>query len=184
MSKRGSEGSEIAGRERGGEGRGLAIVMMGQAQSLQRVTEMLQPDVESDSPGSALYRGKIVAVPILLGLATEIALKAWQCETRNGPYDRSHDLVGLFDSLDGGIQSRLEGALPPVRLAAKFSPERATMREILFVHRDVFERWRYTHEVVRATAQSGALNAALETLVGVFCKDVKETQWYSRIESG
>ena len=74
-------------RKEGAEGRGLAIVMMGQAQSLQRVGEMLEQDTDSDSPGSALYKGKIVAAPILLGLATEIALKAWQCESREGPYE-------------------------------------------------------------------------------------------------
>ena len=122
----------MAESEKAGGGRGLAIVLMGQAQSLQRVAETLQPDAELDSPGSALYRGKTVAVPMLLGLATEIALKAWQCEPRNGRYDRSHDLVGLFDSLDVGTKSRLEGALPPMRLVAKLSPQRATMREVLF----------------------------------------------------
>lgn len=174
----------MAERKKGEEGRGLAIVMIGEAQSLQRVAEMLQQDVESDSSGNALYRGKFVAVPILLGLATEIALKAWQCETRSGPYDRSHDLLKLFDSLDRDTKARLEGALPQVHLVAKLSPERATMREILFFHRDVFERWRYMHEMSRDTIQPRALNAALETIIGVFCKEVEETRWYSGIESG
>ncbi len=173
----------MAESEKAGEGRGLAIVLMGQAQSLQRVAETLQPDVELDVPGSALYRGKTVVVPMLLGLATELALKAWQCESRKGPYDRSHDLVDLFDSLDEDTKSRLEGALPAMRLVAKLSPERAMMREILLFHRDAFERWRYTHEVVRVAAETGALNAALETLIGVFCQEVKQTQWYAGIET-
>lgn len=165
-------------------GRGLAIVLMGKAQSLQRVAEVLQPDMETDLPGSALYKDKTVVVPMLLGLATELALKAWQCESRKGPYDRSHDLLDLFDSLDEDTKSRLEGALPAMRLVAKLSPERATMGEIMSFHRDAFERWRYTHEVVRLSAQTGALNAALETLIGVFCQEVKQTQWYAGIETG
>ena len=170
-------------RKEGAEGRGLAIVMMGQAQSLQRVGEMLEQDTDSDSPGSALYKGKIVAAPILLGLATEIALKAWQCESREGPYDRTHDLIKLFDSLDENTRDRLERGLPEVHLVAKFSRERATIREILFVHRDVFEKWRYMHEMSRGIAQTRALNVALKTIIGVFCQEVEQTRWYAGIEA-
>lgn len=79
---------------------------------------------------------------MLLGLATELALNAWQCESHKGPYDRSHDLLDLFDSLDEGTKSRLDGAWPAMRLVAKLSPERATMRAIMFFHKDAFERWR------------------------------------------
>ena len=175
---------EMGGRKKGGEGRGFAIVMMGEAQSLQRVAEMLQRDVESDSANNALSRGKFVAGPILMGLATEIALKAWQCETRKGPHDRSHDLLKLFDSLDEDTKQRLEGASPPVHLVAKLTRDRASMREVLFFHRHMFERWRYKHELLRDTIQPRALNIALETIVGVFCQEVEETRWYSGIESG
>ena len=174
----------MAGRRKRGEGRGYAIVMMGEAQSLQRFAEMLQRDVESDRADNALSRGKFVAVPILMGLATEIALKAWQCATREGPHDFSHDLLGLFDSLDEDTKERLEAALPEVHLVAKLTRERATMREVLFFHRDIFERWRYKHEITRDMIQPRALNTALETIIGVFCQEVEETRWYAGIESG
>ena len=174
----------MAGRKTGGEGRGYAIVMMGEAQALQRVAEMLQREVESDRADNALSRGKFVAVPILMGLATEIALKAWQCETREGPHDFSHDLLGLFESLDEGTKERLEAALPEVHLAMKLTRERATMSEVLFFHRDMFERWRYKHEITRDMIQPRALNIALETMIRVFCQEVEQTQWYAGIESG
>ena len=159
-------------------------MMMGEAQSLQRVAEMLQRDVESDMAYNALSRGKYAAVPILMGLATEIALKAWQCATREGPHDLSHDLVKLFDSLDEDTKERLERALPDMHMVAKLTRERTTMREVLLFHRRMFERWRYKYEMSRDVIQPRALNIALETIVGVFCQEVEETGWYAGIEPG
>ena len=55
--------------------------MIENAKSLQRVAKDLleKSSIESDS---LLFRGQILAAPILLTLAIEIALKAWLCRER------------------------------------------------------------------------------------------------------
>ena len=61
--------------------------------------------------------------PVLLALATEIALKAWQCRERKGPPDHGHDLVELFDALSEDARERLQAQLPewPWPLGARWS---------------------------------------------------------------
>ena len=48
-----------------------------------------------------------------MALATEIALKALQCQERNAPLDPTHDLLKLFKGLDKETQAGLEESLPP-----------------------------------------------------------------------
>ena len=73
--------------------------MVDHARSLQEVARYLEPDLESDESGGYLFSGRVIAPPILLALATEIALKALQCCERGGAPDRTHDLLDLFDAL-------------------------------------------------------------------------------------
>lgn len=53
----------------------------------------------------------MLAGAILLSLATEIALKAWQCRKRKGVSDHTHDLLDLFNSLEPGIRELLEARM-------------------------------------------------------------------------
>lgn len=85
------------------------------AKALQRVVKELDGEgsqsVESDL---LLFQGKYLAEPILLSLALEIALKAWQRRERQGAPDHGHDLLQLFEGLKEATQKRLEAKMPPL----------------------------------------------------------------------
>lgn len=55
-----------------------------------------------------------MTVPNLLTLATEIALKAWQCWERQKAPKRTHDLLKLFHSLEQDTQEVLEARMRKV----------------------------------------------------------------------
>ena len=75
------------------------------AKALQRVVEELhRPDSKSIESDPLLFQGKFLAEPILLSLAIEIALKAWQRRERQGAPDRGHDLLQLFEGLEEATQ--------------------------------------------------------------------------------
>ena len=82
--------------------------MIWNAKSLQRVAKELERHEESPQSDPLLFSGRFLAGPNPLTLATEIALKAWQCQERKGKPDRSHDLMKLFDSLESSTQETLE----------------------------------------------------------------------------
>ena len=87
--------------------------MIWNAKSLQRVVEKLERN-GSESPHSDLLhiQGRALAVPILLSLATEIALKALLClERKKGP-PRIHDLLKLFEQLEPDTQALLRTEMP------------------------------------------------------------------------
>ena len=87
--------------------------MIWNAKSLQRVVEKLERN-GSESPQSDLLhiQGRALAVPILLSLATEIALKALLClERKKGP-PRIHDLLKLFEQLEPDTQELLRTEMP------------------------------------------------------------------------
>ena len=70
--------------------------IMQEAMSLQRLAER----VETDRRNHSDVNTSTTAAPVLLALAAEIGLKAWQCRERNGKApDNTHDLVKLFDRL-------------------------------------------------------------------------------------
>ena len=57
--------------------------MIWNAKSLQRVMKELERyGSESSTSDPLLFQGSGLAGPILLSLATEISLKAWQCRER------------------------------------------------------------------------------------------------------
>ena len=119
-----------------------------------------------------IYPGEILASAILLPLATEIALKAWQCRERKGAPDRSHDLLKLFEGLSEDAQAQLEEGLPvwldpwSIRLGVhEVCPVGAGMRKVLEYHRQSFEHWRYLYESSIGSLYAPALNEALTVII-------------------
>ena len=148
--------------------------MICNAKSLQEVANHLDADMELQSD-SFLFHGKIMSAAILMALATEIALKALQCQERKEPTKRTHDLLNLFEGLSEDTQTRLEEGLPsrldPVSLrlgVQDFFPVGAGMRKVLEYHRHSFERWRYLHEVVREDYYLPALDEALTVIIETY----------------
>lgn len=144
--------------------------IMQEAMSLQGLAERLENDRENHpSVGRPT-----TAAPVLLALATELALKAWQCRERNGEApDKTHDLAELFDHLGHDERTLLEHAMPahpdPMR---HFTPVYAGIREALNVNRKLFETWRYPYEHPGLIAETGALKTALSAIVDTYWKFV------------
>ena len=115
-----------------------------------------------------LFHGLVIAVPTLLGLATELALKALHLrEVCTAP--KSHDLHELFDRLPPRTRRRLEHKIPGVPtdhpgLPAIFP----AIRETLEANRCVFVEWRYMHERLWLRAETSALKQALRAIIDTF----------------
>ena len=112
-----------------------------------------------------------------MALATEIALKALQCQERNGPPTRTHDLLKLFEGLSEDTQTRLEKRLPsrldPVSLrlgVQDFFPVGAGMRKVLEFHRYSFMNWRYRYERPGGSFFQPALNEALTVIINTYAQ--------------
>ena len=147
--------------------------MILKARSLQKVAHLLESDREPSLSDALLFEGKIIAAPILLSLATEIALKAWQCRERGegkAP-DYSHDLLDLFDGLSEESRTRLQSRLPaePDPFDThRFFPIGAGMRKTLKFHRRAFEDWRYIHETMRGSFYQSVLHEALTVIIETY----------------
>lgn len=146
--------------------------MIRHAKALQEVAKhvALRPN-DDHEPHEDLFMGKLLARPVLLALATEIALKAWQCRERKGPPDRCHDLVELFDALSEDTRDRLQARLPvqPDRFGAHLVyPFGAGMRKVLEFHRDTFETWRYLYEHMPNRAWPPQLDEALTAIIETY----------------
>ena len=164
-------------------------LMIDGAKSLQRVAKELERNgSESSQSDSVLFKGKLLAVPILLSLATEIALKTWQVREGKKQPDPTHDLLQLFDSLKPDTQEMLEARMrklsphsvraaePSMRnlnpdlqdmLRARMHP----LRDVLCSHKDAFERWRYSYETIisgGAWFGTGEIDRALTVIVGAY----------------
>jgi len=191
----------MAGKQNHGE-RWDADAMIRNAKALQRVVEELEKNKPKPSLSDGwgkwnrgtedqlLFRGKFLAVPNLLSLATEIALKAWQCRERQKAPERTHDLLKLFESLEQNTQEMLEARMRKVSpdsvwadalkrqnlspleqemLGAKMHP----LRDVLRSHCDVNIRWRYIHEEsYGAQFETGEMDLALTVLI-----DAYEKRW-------
>ncbi len=139
--------------------------MMDHARALLRVAQEL--DKGNSSPASdrdffSSY-GHAIAMPVLLSLATEIALKAWLCREGKSPI-RSHDLFRLFCGLEPATQKRLEEAVQPPSPYRQYVLERLGiptllegtedpdaahfqgLRDIFRIYSKAFEEWRYRYE--------------------------------------
>ena len=148
--------------------------MICNAKSLQEIANHLDMELQSDS---VLFHGKFMAAPILMALATEIALKALQCQERNEPPKRTHDLLKLFEGLSEDTQTRLEERLPsrldPVSLhlgVQDFFPVSAGMRKVLEFHRYSFMHWRYKYERPGGSFYLPALDEALTVIINTYAQ--------------
>lgn len=148
--------------------------MIWNAKSLQRVVKELESN-GSESPGSDpfLFSGKSLAVPVLLSLATEIALKALQVREQDGSHDRGHDLLKLFESLKEDTQRRLEAKMQdvphPVRDLTKFPWIRKGLREALRLNSNAFVDWRYLHEARTGRVfETAAIKQALAVIIEAY----------------
>ena len=159
--------------------------MICNAKSLQKVANYLAADMELESNSeNFLFSGKIMSVPILMALATEIALKTLQCQERKSSPMHSHDLLKLFEGLSEDTQTRLEERLPsrldPVSLrlgVQDFFPVGAGMRKVLEFHRCSFGRWRYRYEDPGESFYPSALDEALTVIINTY--DQIQTESYS-----
>lgn len=160
--------------------------MMHNARSLQRVVQDIeQGSKQSSESDLLLFRGQLLAVPILLSLAAEIALKALLCWEKNKTPVQSHDLFKLYLSLGENTRELLEGRMRKVSpnsiradhpgmqnlnpdfqemFAAKMYP----MRDVFCSHRDSHTHYRYLYENHRGRFEQGEINHALNVIVDVY----------------
>lgn len=146
--------------------------MIRNAKSLQRVVKELERhESESWTSDPLLFQGSGLAGSILLSLATEIALKAWQCRERKGAPDRTHDLLRLFEGLERETQELLQAKMPGWPGIPEMSPfTYGSLAELLWSHRDSYTHWRYLHEKHSAVFRNGELNQALTVLLNAYGK--------------
>ncbi len=163
--------------------------MMDHAQALLRVAQ----EVDRGSPSPASNRdffssyGHAIAMPVLLSLATEIALKAWLCREGKAPI-RSHDLFRLFCGLEPATQKRLEEAVQPPSLYRQYVLERLGipallegteepdaayfqgLRDILRIYSKAFEEWRYRYEDLEGTFATDRFIEVLTIIIDEYFK--------------
>ena len=156
-------------------------LMMDHARALLRVAQEM--DRGNSSPASTpdffSSYGRAIAVPVLLSLATEVALKAWRCREGKTPI-RSHDLFRLFCGLEPATQKRLEAGLPsiPSTLARLLSDDftdtppvhHQGLRDILRTYRKTFEEWRYRYEDPRGMFATSRLTEVLTIIINEYSK--------------
>lgn len=144
------------------------------AKALQRVVkELPSQDAKSVESDPLLFQGKFLAEPILLSLAIEIALKAWQRWERQGVPDHCHDLLQLFEGLEEATQKRLQAKMPPLLDPWLGEPVREGLRELLCSHRKAFIKWRYPYEgdeegSIFKMFETAALHQVLTVLIDTY----------------
>lgn len=148
--------------------------MIWTAKGLQRVAQRME-----EEPSDSLANwGAFLATPVLLALATEIALKALKCQEQSGPPQRSHDLLELFDDLGAATRKRLETKMPRtadplLELTNRFSRWPTVspgIKETLCYHREAFGDWRYPYENPEAedTFYTPGFNKARKAIIEVY----------------
>lgn len=180
----------MAGKQNHGD-RWDASSMIRNAKALQRVVKELEKNrYKPFSQDRLLFEGTFLAVPNLLSLATEIALKAWLCRERQKAPERTHNLLKLFQSLEQNTQEMLEARMRRVSphsvwaeqpgmqnlgpfeqemFAAKMHP----LRDVLHSHCDVYKHWRYLYEATSDQQfETGEMDLALTVLI-----DAYEKRW-------
>ncbi len=122
------------------------------AKSLQQVANHLNESMDPKL-GGKLFKGMFIAVPVLMTLAVEIALKALQCQDGKEDIDRKHNLVELFRGVNEDTQARLKVRVPsvldPVSLKLRvqdYIPVGAGIEKVLEYHQNTFMDWRYLYE--------------------------------------
>ena len=144
------------------------------ARSLRRVAMGLDGNAsEAQETDEVRFRGIYLAAPILWALATEIALKAWQCREWKGKPCKSHDLLRLYEALEPTTQTLLadwmsgEELQLPGPILKESEPGDSALRKSLRYHRDTFERWRYYYENPRKDFYT-FLDPALKQIIDAY----------------
>lgn len=159
--------------------------MMDHARALLRVAQEVDRGNSSPESDPALFSGRLIAAPVLLSLATEVALKAWLCREGKAPI-RSHDLFRLFCELEPATQKRLEAAVQPPHqrevlellripefLEGTTDPcmvDLYGLRDILRIYRKAFEEWRYRYEDLWGTFATSRLTEVLTIIIDEYFK--------------
>jgi hypothetical protein len=145
------------------------------AKSLQCLArELRETSLFNESKSDAdLFQGKVVGIPILFGLATEVALKALLYQETNEVPPYIHDLLKLFNGLKEETQTELEAAFKELgrntqaRLMAEFPRPSSTIRYVLYEHREVFLLWRYPFKSV-PSCYPQALDEVISTIIKIY----------------
>ena len=141
---------------------------MENAKALLLIVNHLDADTDKEPIESPLFRGLIIVVPTLLGLATELALKALHMRDEDTS-PKSHDLLDLFDRLPAGTRRRLEQKMPGVpRVHPDLPSVYPGIREALEANRTLFVEWRYLHERPGALAETSVLKEAISAIIDTF----------------
>ncbi len=184
----------MTGRAPSPDGVGMGLALMGQAQALWRFAAFAE-DAERESGDAqseeALFLGALLGVPILLALAVEIALKAWQARD-SGDHDRGrdgHHLLKLYGSRRIKAESKAEigaavegvpfwtghpvAAGGPPDLLMQFPPDAETyIRAVLGAHATTFVDARYHVETLSRrkgmTVWTSHLHRVLKALIQAF----------------
>ena len=110
----------------------------------------------------------VIVVPTLLGLATELALKALHMR-EEGTIPRSHDLLELFDRLSARTRRRLAQKMPGVpELHPDLPSVYPGIREVLEANRTLFVEWRHLHERPHLSTETSMLKEALSAIIDAF----------------
>lgn len=109
-----------------------------------------------------------IAVPVLLALAIELALKALQWNERDGRNPaQTHDLLVLFKGLKKDTRERIEAKMPEVPGIIPELPRRPGIRTALSRARNVFIDWRYPYEHRGLFVEIADLKTALKAILDV-----------------
>ena len=163
-----------------------ADLMIKNAKSLQRAAKELEKnrgEISQSDPW--LFHGKFLSVPILLSLATEIALKAWWCREQNKPSKKTHNLLELFKLLKPDTQKTLEAKMrkssphsvwaaePDMQslnpnlqdmLGEKMHP----LHDVLCAHHDANMRWRFLYEESHNLFETAEIDRALTAIINAY----------------
>ena len=141
---------------------------MENAKALLRVANHLDADSDKVPADPLLFHGLIIVVPTLLGLASELALKALHMR-EDGTAPKCHDLLQLFDQLPERTRRRLERGMPRVPdVHPALPPVYPGIRDALEANRTLFVEWRYLHEYRGAYAETSVLKEALSAIIEAF----------------
>ncbi|MCY4003427.1 MAG: hypothetical protein OXF33_06960 [Rhodospirillales bacterium] len=138
--------------------------MLHEAAKLGQVVERLDAREE----GRAVCDDRSpIAVPVLLALSIELALKALQWNERGGRQPaHTHDLLVLFKGLKKDTRERIEANMAEVPGILPELPRRPGIRTALSRARNAFIDWRYPYEhrglIVETAELKTALNAILD----------------------
>ena len=164
-----------------------ADYMIESAESLRRAAKKLEKGLNSEEQDPLLFQGMLLASPILLSLAAEIALKAWWCREQENKPAKIHDLRKLYDGLGEGTREILEAKMRKVSpysiragdpkaqnlrpdiqyvLGARTHP----LRDILDEHRDANMHWRFRYEQFSARFETAEIHRALTVIIDAYCE--------------